>query len=174
MSRIAPLWRQPFCATRKPVILWALFCTLALLSFSAFAVRDEATFHVSITIPSSDFYVLPINPLFLELEQVMNYNVATDRLSSLREHFDVKNVLGGINARLGFEPVLSNGRELIPLTVTFNGQDLALLDTLVVSETDAKAGKRVPLVIAAVAPEGGYQSGQYYGSVQIIFDALQP
>jgi hypothetical protein len=166
MSSIAPPWWRP---TR-----WVLFCALALLSFSALAVREETTFHVSINVPSSDFYVLPINPQFLEREQVMSYNVVTERLSPLRELFDVRNVLGGINARLGFEPVLFNGVDLISLIVTFNGQRLDLVDTLVVSEADAKVGKRVALEIAALAPVDGYRPGQYFGSVQIVFDALQP
>lgn len=153
----------------------ALFCVLVLLSFSAIAAREEAVFHVSVKVPTSDFFVLPLNPGFLEREQVMDYNLVTGRLSPLREPFDVKNVLGGINARLGFAPVLSNGTDLIALEVTFNGHRLDLVDTLVVPEDEAKVGKRVPLVIAAeLQPQNGYLPGQYFGSVQIIFDALRP
>lgn len=151
-----------------------VFCLLALISAEAFAAREEAEFYVSVTVPTSDFFVLAINPGFLEREQVMSYNPVTERLSPLREYFDVKNVLGGINARLGFEPVLSNGSDQIPLQVTFNGHRLGLIETLVVPEAEAKTGKRVPLVIAAEQPEGGYLPGQYFGSVQIIFEALRP
>ncbi|WP_256585960.1 CS1 type fimbrial major subunit [Pseudomonas sp. ICMP 460] len=165
MNRQMLPWRLP--AVR-------VFCVLASFSVEAFAAREEAVFQVSVTVPTSDFFVLPISPGFLEREQVMSYNPVTERLSTLREYFDVKNVLGGINARLGFEPVLSNGRDLIPLAVTFNGHRLELIETLVVPEAEAKAGKRVPLEIAAMPPEGGYVSGAYNGSVQIIFDALRP
>lgn len=152
-----------------------LLCVLVLLSFSAIAAREEAVFHVSVKVPTSDFFVLPLNPGFLEREQVMHYNLVTGRLSPLRETFEVKNALGGINARLGFAPVLSNGAESIALDVSFNGHRLDVVDTLVVPEAEAKVGKRVPLVIAAQPrPDEGYLPGQYYGSVQIIFDALRP
>lgn len=158
--------------SRWLVIVWSI---LSLLSVSAFAAREEAVFHVSVQVPSSAFYVLPVNPGFLEREQVMHYNTVTGRLTPLRESFDVKNVLGGINARLAFAPVLSNGGDVIALEVTFNGHRLDLADTLVVPEDEAKAGKRVPLVVAAEQqPDDGYVPGQYFGSVQIIFDALSP
>lgn len=165
MSRVKQQWR----------LSWVpVFCVLASISFSATAAREETEFYVTVTVPTSDFFVLPINPGFLEREQVMNYNPVTERLTPLREYFDVKSVLGGINARLGFEPVLSNGRDLIPLEVTFNGRRLDLIETLVVPEDEAKTGKRVQLMIAATPPADGYVSGAYYGSVQVIFDALRP
>jgi hypothetical protein len=118
--------------------------------------------------------VLPVSPGFLEREQSLNWNPVTSTLSSLRENFDVKNSTGGINARLGYVPYLFNGRDRIDLRVTFNGEVLELTDTLVVQEADAKAGQRVPLEIAALEPAGGYQAGEYYGNVQIVFDALRP
>ncbi|WP_242175832.1 MULTISPECIES: CS1 type fimbrial major subunit [unclassified Pseudomonas] len=166
MNRSMPQWRL------SAVLL---LCGLVLLSFSAIAAREEAVFHVSVKVPTSDFFVLALNPGFLEREQVMHYNLVTGHLSPLREPFDVKNVLGGINARLGFAPVLSNGTDVIALQVTFNGHRLDVVDTLVVPENEARVGKRVPLVIAAEPPPvDGYLPGQYYGSVQIIFDALRP
>lgn len=157
--------------SRWRVRVWSI---LSLLSVSAFAAREEAVFHVSVQVPSSAFYVLPVNPGFLEREQVMRYNTVSGRLTPLRESFDVKNVLGGINARLAFAPVLSNGTDLIALEVTFNGHRLDQNDTQVVPADEAKAGKRVPLLIAAVQPEKDYVPGQYFGSVHIIFDALSP
>ncbi|MDQ0979314.1 CS1 type fimbrial major subunit [Pseudomonas synxantha] len=165
MTRFTLQWRLPACL---------LSGVLVLLSFPAGAAREEAVFQVSVKVPTSDFFVLPVNPGFLEQEQVMHYNLVTGRLTPLREHFDVKNALGGLNARLGFEPTLSNGRDSILLDVTFNGQPLSLEQTLVVADAEARAGKRVPLVIAAQEPDGEYAPGHYYGSVQIIFDAQQP
>lgn len=147
---------------------------LALFSAWTFAARDEEVFHVSVSIPGSDFHVLPVNPGFLEREQSLHWNPVTSTLNALRENFDVKNSTGGINARLGYAPSLSNGRDSIDLQVTFNGVVLGLSDALVVQEADAKAGARVPLHIAALEPTGGYQPGQYYGNVQIVFDALSP
>ncbi|KAA8560897.1 hypothetical protein FX985_00947 [Pseudomonas extremaustralis] len=162
---------RSYLRLRWRVIAW---CVLSLPSFSAFAAREETEFHVTVSIPTSDFYVLPVDSGFLEREQVMHYNPVTERLSALRADFDVKNVLGGITARLGFVPTLFNGHDSISLNITFNGEALALADTLVVPENDARAGKRVPLVIAAQAPDDGFRAGQYFGSVQIIFDALRP
>jgi len=95
-------------------------------------------------------------------------------LKPLREHFDVKNSGGGIAARLGHEPTLSNGVRSIALNVTFNGQVLSLDETLVVPAAEARAGKRVLLDIAAVEPEGGYRPGEYFGSVHVLFDAVRP
>lgn len=174
MSRIVQLWRPRHHLRLKTLTRCPLFCVLALLSIPSFAAREEATFNVSINLPSNDFYVLPINPHLLQRDQIMNYNMVTKRLSTLREHFDVKNALGGITARVEGEPVLSNGRDLIALAVTFNGQPLGQVNTLVVSDVDAKLGKRVLIEIAAVVPTDSYMPGEYFGSVRLMFDALQP
>lgn len=147
---------------------WLLACNHAL------AVREEQTFHVSVTIPTSEFYVLPVNPGFLEREQVMAWNPVSAELSPLREHFDVKNASGSISARLVAEPFLFNGRERIDLAVRFNGQLLSLLETPVVDEQQARVGQRVRLEIAATTPPDGYAPGQYYGTVQLMFDAVNP
>jgi hypothetical protein len=147
---------------------------LSLLSFSALAAREEAVFQVSVKVPTSDFYVLPLNPGFLEREQTLNWNPVTETLTALREYFDVKNVLGAVDAYLAYEPVLFNGSDNIALKVTFNQQVLGLAALRVVPEDEARVGKRVLLEIAAQKPDDGYLSGQYFGNVQIIFDALRP
>ncbi|MNP44558.1 hypothetical protein D3C76_1384230 [compost metagenome] len=74
------------------------------------------------------------------------------------------------------EPYLSNGRDVdnIVLDVTFNRIKLTVDNAEVISELDGKAGKRVELVIAAVKPDVGYKSGEYYGSVHMIFEAIAP
>lgn len=153
--------------------LWVLG-TLALISFNALAAREEAVFQVSVKVPTSDFYVLPVNPGFLEREQIMSWNPVNETLSTLREHFDVKNVLGAVDAYLAYEPMLSNGGDTIALQVTFNQQVLGLSAQRVVEAPEAKPGKRVLLEIAALKPDAGYAPGQYFGNVQIIFDALRP
>ncbi|MGF6112278.1 CS1 type fimbrial major subunit [Pseudomonas frederiksbergensis] len=150
-------------------------CAALLLACNhALAVREEQTFHVSVTIPTSEFYVLPVNPGFLEREQVMAWNPVSAELSPLREHFDVKNASGSISARLAAEPFLFNGRERIDLKVWFNGESLSLLDSPVVEEQQARIGQRVRLDIVATQPAEGYVPGQYYGTVQLIFDAVNP
>lgn len=162
------------CRGCKVVLAALLLVVVTLLSTQAHAIREEQVFEVSVTIPTADFYVLPINPVFLGREQEMAWNLVTRTLKPLREHFDVKNSAGGIVARLGDLPVLSNGRRLILLNVSFNGQALDLTDTLVVPADQARVGKRVLLDIAAVEPEDGYVPGDYFGSVNLIFDALRP
>lgn len=147
----------------------------AVFSPAAQAVREVQVFDVSVTIPTQDFYVLPITPGFLEREQQMIWDLVPGRLRPLREHFDVKSSAGGINARLGALPTLFNGgRTYIDLSVTFNGQVLSLEDTLVVPQDEARQGKRVLLDISAVEPPDGFTPGDYYGSVELLFDAVRP
>ncbi|RLU10354.1 adhesin [Pseudomonas prosekii] len=152
----------------------SLGAVLLLTSTLALAIREEQTFHVSVTIPTSEFYVLPVNSMFLEREQVMAWNPVTADLTPLREHFDVKNTSGSIDARLAAEAFLFNGRERIDLAVQFNGQRLSLLATPVVAEQQARVGQRVRLEIAALKPVDGYAPGNYYGTVQLMFDAVNP
>ena len=152
-----------------------LFTGGAVFSPAAQAVREVQVFDVSVTIPTQDFYVLPITPGFLEREQQMIWDLVPGRLRPLREHFDVKSSAGGINARLGALPTLFNGgRTYIDLSVTFNGQVLSLEDTLVVPQDEARQGKRVLLDISAIEPPDGFTPGDYYGSVELLFDAVRP
>lgn len=175
VSEIAPGGARQSCRHCKLVLAALLLMVGALLSTQALAIREEQVFDVSVTIPTADFYVLPINPGFLEREQKMVWDMVPGRLRPLREHFDVKSSAGGINARLGALPTLFNGgRTYIDLNVTFNGQVLGLDDTLVVPHDEARQGKRVLLDISAVEPADGFTPGEYYGSVELLFDAVRP
>ena len=136
-----------------------------------FAAREEQTFEVSVDVPTYWLFVIPVDPRFLEQEQLMSWDVMTESMRPIRTEFDVVSTRGTVTARLGYEPVLSNGRDLIALDVTFNRQPLNLSDTPVVVASDSFPGKRVQLLIEAVKPATGFVPGQYYGSVQIIFDA---
>lgn len=149
----------------------AVAATLTLWMQAGYAIREEKTFEVTVSIPTPDFYVLPNDPGFLEREQKMGWDINRKTLLPLSTSFDVRNANGGITARLGHEPVLSNGKDLISLNVMFNNQLLTLSDTEVVSESVANVGSRVPLKIEAIEPQDGFFAGEYYGSVQIIFDA---
>ncbi|WP_338572351.1 CS1 type fimbrial major subunit [Pseudomonas canadensis] len=164
-------WAARRC--RHPLLALTILGTFTLMSFIAVAAREEAVFRVWVMVPTSDFYVLPVNPGFLEREQVMHWNPVSETLAPLREHFDVKNVLSAVDAYLAYEPVLSNGADTIALKVIFNQQELGLIPQRVVEETEAKQGKRVLLEISAQRPDDGYSPGQYFGNVQIIFDALR-
>lgn len=140
------------------------------------AITERETFEVSVSIPSAEFYVIPSDPDWIHQEQALHYNPVSGRFAPLRKNFDVKNVNGGITARMSAEPYLSNGHDTdnIPLNVTFNRQRLSLDAEQVITELDGRAGQRVGLEIAAVAPVDGYRPGSYYGSVHMIFEALAP
>ena len=149
---------------------------LTLGSVYAYALVERETFEVSVTIPTAEFYVLPVDPDWIGREQKLSWDLTSQELSSLRKQFDVKNSNGEITARLSEEPYLSNGRDVdnIALDVQFNRVKLTVHDAPVISETDGKTGKRVELVIAAVKPDDGYKPGEYYGSVHMIFEASAP
>ncbi|MNF45901.1 hypothetical protein D3C84_270480 [compost metagenome] len=149
---------------------------LSLASACAYALVERETFEVSVTVPTAEFYVLPVEPDWIGREQKLTWDLTAQELSSLRKQFDVKNSNGEITARLSEEPYLSNGRDVdnIALDVQFNRVKLTVHDAPVISEMDGKTGKRVELVIAAVKPDDGYKPGEYYGSVHMIFEASAP
>lgn len=148
----------------------ATLAALSLWAAMGFAAREEHVFEVWVTIPTLDFYVLPVDPGFLEREQQMNWNPVLERLEPLRASFDVASSTKLIAARLAHEPVLFSGRDTIGLKVTFNNKVLDLTSSQVINTIEAWPGTRVPLLIEAVTPVGGFVQGQYYGSVHIIFE----
>ncbi|WP_085724419.1 CS1 type fimbrial major subunit [Pseudomonas sp. R37(2017)] len=160
----------------RKLLAKTLLVFLVLNGKYAFAVVERETFEVSVTIPSADFYVLPVDPEWLGREQKLDWIQSSEDLSRLRKSFDVKNTNGSILARLSTEPYLSNGRENdnIALDVSFNRKKLTVDNAEVVSEVDGKAGRRVWLDIAAVKPQDGFKPGEYYGSVHMIFEAIAP
>ncbi|MBV6822361.1 CS1 type fimbrial major subunit [Pseudomonas sp. PD9R] len=160
----------------KTVITVTSIVSLSLTCVYAFAFVERETFEVSVSIPASEFHVLPVDPEWMGREQDLTWNLVTSELSPLRKSFDVKNTNGGIAARLNAEPYLSNGRDSdnIALDVKFNQIKLTVNNAQVISEIDAKAGKRVGLEITAVKPVDGYKPGEYYGNVHMIFEALAP
>lgn len=152
---------------------------LALISAWAFGAREDLEFYVSVDIPTQAFYVIPSEPDWIHREQILYWNVNTSTLGSLRRNFDVRNDSGAIEARLETIPYLTNVRnsqQHIILRVFFNGQQLQhdLLPSQVVSADDARAGARVLLEIQPVLQFDGYRPGDYYGSVNIMFNAVAP
>ncbi|MFP3515173.1 adhesin [Pseudomonas sp. SIMBA_077] len=138
-----------------------------------FGAREEHSFEVSVTIPTLDFYAVPVNPDFLEREQRMHWNLVRETLEPLTADFDVYSYTGYMAARLAQEPTLSNGKDNIDLKVVFNNFTLGLLSQ-VVNVKQGGPGSRVPMRIEAIVPPGGFRQGEYYGSVQIIFESLLP
>lgn len=138
------------------------------------AIEERHAFDVSVTIPVHEAYVLPSEPDWMGQEQELAWNLATSQLSRLRKNFDVKNLSGGVAARLSAEPYLFNGRYRIDLRVLFNQVPLTLDSTEVVNAAEAQVGRRAELEIAAIEPDEGYKPGEYYGTVHIVFDFLAP
>ncbi|MHC8331545.1 CS1 type fimbrial major subunit [Pseudomonas sp. LB3P25] len=147
-------------------------------STPVFAAREEHRFDVFVTIPTLAFYVIPADPGWIHREQQLPWNLTASTLGGLRKYFDVKNEAGSIEARLEGRPYLSNGTEAhdIGLRVMFNGKLLSEQENSeVVSLTDAAVGKRVLLEIVPMPPvDGVYKPGNYFGSVNMIFNAVMP
>jgi hypothetical protein len=154
------------------LLLAALSITFSTLSPVVLAARSVEQFEVSVTIPTLEFYVLPVDPRVMEQDQRLDWNLATLKLSTLRADFYVKNTNGGISARLTERAYLQGEFGEIDLNVKFNNIQLSLNTQPVVN--DARAGRRVPLEIAAVEPPKGYKAGDYYGTVHILFEAVSP
>lgn len=138
------------------------------------AAQERETFEVVVTIPTVDFFVLPVDPTLVQREQTLAYNTVSSQLTPLRAQYDVKNVGGAIAARLSEAAYLSNGTDRIELKVTFNAVELGLGQSEVVSTLDARPGKRVALEIAAIKPLDDYRPGRYHGTVHMVFDATVP
>ncbi|WLH08236.1 CS1 type fimbrial major subunit [Pseudomonas lurida] len=157
-------------------LLTRLLVLTALLFTAGYAraIEERHAFDVSVTIPVHEAYVLPSEPDWMGQEQELAWNLATSQLSRLRKSFDVKNLSGGVAARLGAEPYLFNGRYRIDLRVLFNQVPLTLDSTEVVNAAEAQVGRRAELEIAAIEPDEGYKPGEYYGTVHIVFDFLAP
>jgi len=147
---------------------------LVLTAGSAWAIEERHAFEVSVTIPVHEAYVLPSEPDWMGHDQVLAWNLVTSQLSRLRKNFDVKNLSGGVAARLGTEPYLFDGQNRIDLRVLFNLVPLTLDSTEVVNAAEAQVGRRAELEVAAIEPADGYKSGEYYGTVHIVFDFLAP
>ncbi|PRA29207.1 CS1 type fimbrial major subunit [Pseudomonas poae] len=158
----------------KQLTTLGLLAALILGGTQAGAVQERLSFDVSVTIPVHEAYVLPSEPDWMGQEQQLAWNLVTSQLSRLRKNFDVKNLNGGVAARLADTPFLYSGRERIDLQVLFNRIPLSLDSAEVLNADEARAGRRAELEISAVEPEGGYKAGDYYGTVHIVFDFLAP
>jgi hypothetical protein len=64
------------------------------------AIQERHSFDVSVTIPVHEAYVLPSEPDWMGQEQLLAWNLVTSELGRLRKNFDVKNLNGGVAARL--------------------------------------------------------------------------
>ena len=158
----------------KQLTVWAGLVATLFIGAPVQAFQERQSFDVSVTIPIHEAYVLPSEPDWMAQDQLLAWDLATSRLGRLRKNFDVKNLNGGVAARLGDVPYLLSGNDRIDLRVLFNRVPLTLDSTQVLSADEAGMGRRVELDISAIEPQGGYQGGAYYGTVHLMFDFLAP
>jgi len=170
--------QRTFMATVSPLAL-ALLATLGATQVSA-ADPIEVQVQLVASIPSTSFYVAPADSGWIGVAQRMEWTSdplsGYGKLSTLRKAFDVKNSSGAIAARLtdGPDVYLSSGSELVPLEVNFNNKLLNSTSQEFISATEAAAGKRVDLTIAAVDLGKAYVPGEYSAIVNMTFDAVAP
>jgi hypothetical protein len=162
----------------KSLLLVFVSAIAAGTSTPVFSAREEHRFDVVVTIPSLAFYVIPADPGWIHREQQLPWNITSSTLGGLRKYFDVRNEAGSIEARLEGRPYLSNGTAAhdIDMRVLFNGKLLSEQQSSeVVSLSDAASGKRVLLEILPMPPaDGVYKPGNYFGNVNMIFNAVMP
>lgn len=162
----------------KNLTVMHLWVAALLASPWAYAAKETHVFEVFVTIPTQAFYVIPSDPGWIHREQQLPWNLTASTLGGLRKYFDVKNQAGSIEARLEGRPYLSNGTDAhdIALRVLFNGKQLSEHESSeVVSMAEAAPGKRVVLEILPMPPaDGVYKPGSYFGSVNMIFNAVMP
>ena len=170
--------QRTFIATVSP-LAFALFAALGATQVSA-ADPIEVQVQLVASIPSTSFYVVPAETGWIGVAQRMEWTPSATggggKLSSLRKAFDVKNSSGAIAARItdADGAYLSSGEQMVPLEVSFNNMELNNTSKEFISATEAAAGKRVDLTIAAVDTSSEFTPGEYSGIVNMTFDAVAP
>lgn len=142
-------------------------------SAAAFAVDPIThTIQMTATVPTSDFYVEPVDPTWIGKTQALSWNPLNETLRTWQENFDVKHVGGSIHAHLDQPAKMYAGNQTFDLDVTFNSKALTTTAAEVVTEAQAATNYRTALVIAPKKPTTGYVPGDYSGTVALIFDAV--
>jgi len=162
---------------KKPLV--ASFCLCGLLSsFAALATSSQSyTVELQADVPSDSFQVIPVESGWINQTQYMEYDIPTKKLHAFEKQFQYKNTAGGIQATLtntdaSGEAVLSNGKETIPLAITFNGVKLSQKTATVVASAAAKAGGRTALKITQANDKALTNEGSFTGQVAMVFEPL--
>ena len=140
------------------------------------ADSQSYTINLSATVPSDTFQVIPVDSGWINQTQDMAYDISTRKLKVFEKEFQYKNTNGGIQATLtgnlnsDGEPQLSNGTDVIPLAVTFNGVTLSKTATTVVTNENAKTGGRTMLKISQADEKALDMSGSFTVSVAMVFE----
>lgn len=153
----------------------------ALISASAGAAAiEEYEVLLKASVPAENFHVRPVESGWIGERQEMVYDLGTEKLKPVKKLFQYKNTAGAIKASLvntGDEgtPHLFNGKQSIPLAVTFNNIKVTEEGAQVVTAAEANGGGRTELSISTVsntqlAP--ATYAGEYTGSVSINFEPV--
>jgi hypothetical protein len=147
----------------------------ALLLGSSMAMADDTRENITIQlkadIPTANFHVRQPSGEDFTKEQILQWNLDKRALESWNNHLEVKNTAGAIQAKLDNEAKLigPNGKN-IGLTVKVNNIEVNTASaTEVVTEADAKPGRKVDFVIQ---PGAGTDPGIYTGTVALIFEPV--
>jgi hypothetical protein len=157
----------------RKIIRHSITCLALLMTGSALAAVQHS-YEVFVDIPAASFYVLPDDAILL----VNGLKLVFDRIKSdfepVSTYFTVLNHNGGFNVKLVESAVLhrSDDKTQIELEVKLNDIPLSTHSKLIVA--DAKTPTRLALDIKAKVPSGGYTPGDYFGSVNLIFEPSSP
>lgn len=160
----------------KKSLMVTLFSSIAFSSMFANAADEQHyTIELSATIPAENFHVIPVESGWVNQIQEMVYDLGTNKLQAFSKQFQYKNTSGGIQATLNNtdsngDPILSNGTDIIPLSVTFNGVKLSNEAVTVVDADRAKAGGRTNLRITQKTDEALDMTGSFTGQVSMVFE----
>lgn len=153
--------------------------SFAILGSSmAFAANQQSyAIDIKAEIPSDAFHVIPVDSGWINQTQTMKYDLATAKLQSFEKQFQYKNSSGGIQAALtntdaNGDAILSNGSDVIPLKVEFNGVRLTDTSTTVVDDKAAQAGGRTMLRISQADNQSLTVNGSFTGQVAVIFEEV--
>ncbi|EDU61837.1 CS1 type fimbrial major subunit [Providencia stuartii] len=126
-------------------------------------------------VSTDDFQVIPVEGGWVNQTQEMVYDLGTKKLQDFSKQFQYKNTSGAIQATLTNTDstgtaILSNGTDIIPLTVIFNGVSLSNTANTVVDAADAKAGGRANLRITQKTDTPLTVTGSFTGQVAMVFE----
>lgn len=170
--------KRNFSALNKSLAA-ALFSCAVFGGVAAHAADSQSyTINLTATVPSDSFQVIPVDVGWIAQTQDMGYDIATSKLKVFTKDFQYKNTAGGIQATLtgnlnsDGNPQMSNGTDVIPLSVSFNNVAISKTATTVVNASAAQAGGRTALRIAQADDKALVVNGSFTGSVSMIFEPV--
>jgi hypothetical protein len=162
----------------KKIAMSSSVLALALASSAALATSQTHDIEVVADIPSTDFYVQPVEQGTITEKQRLVWDNTTSKLGGITRNFKAKSAAVGasgnpaITATL-LDPVgMSSDQETIDLEVSFNRVALVKDTAVNVVAADAAVTEiTAAMVITPVVPDDGYKEGNYSGTVRVMFDA---